>query len=209
MQRKAQEFNKEGKVSFVSKATEIESKARENSVLSPSKLRRGTSRFKNAVSLVVSTTVRARRAKEQASRRAQVPVHKRGTNTLHEAIKKNQELNTKWMHCDDILSPACKIVHQKCMNVGRTELQELLFRQVETLLLTGESTFNVLESKGGYGKSSITNVVLSLAKRVRLTHVRVATDENSMHDPWAVWKPPLADLQDVQAEAHLEDKSPG
>ena len=142
---------KDTRVSFTDKnhVTNVEANARDNALFSPSKMRRGTSRFKNAVSLGVSTTVRARRAKEMSSRRALVPVLKAGTNSLHEAIKRNQELNTKWMHCDDILSPACKTVHQKCMNVGRTDLQEMLFRQVETLLLTSESTFTVLESKGG------------------------------------------------------------
>ena len=61
-----------------------------------------------------------------------------------------------------------------------------IFQYVTSLLLT---TIPPLSPVTGYGKSSIANVVLALAKRVRLTYVRVSTDENSMHDPWAVWKP--------------------
>ena len=156
---------------------------------SPKHAEVSTIRFRKAANAIVNSVRVTKKSVVQHNRRAQKAIKPQEANELHKSIMRNQELNNKWMHCDDILSPACKIVHQKCKNVGRTELQDLLFRQVETLLLSRESTFTILESKGGYGKSSIANVVLALAKRVRITHVRVQTDENSMHDPWAVWKP--------------------
>jgi len=95
----------------------------------------------------------------------------------------------KWVSCTDKLTPACKKVHADSSVVGREELQDILFQQVEALLIANETTITLLEAKGGYGKSSIADSIMALAKALKLTHVRVQSDEASMHDPWAPWKP--------------------
>jgi len=128
------------------------------------------------------------RARSRETKRKQAVLAPGVSNSLHESILRNRELRTKWMTCKDILTPACNDVYTKSAIYGRAEVQNTVFRRMESLLLSSEATFTFLEAKGGYGKSSIADVALNLAKKVRITHVKIHTDESEMHDPWSIWK---------------------
>ncbi|GMI57406.1 hypothetical protein TeGR_g9956 [Tetraparma gracilis] len=117
-------------------------------------------------------------------------------STKHDPLDPERESNgsfsghkKRWVQCTDKLTPACRKVHSDSIVVGREGIQDILFQQAEALLISNATTITILEAKGGYGKSAIADSIMQLAKALKLTHVRVQSDEASMHDPWAPWKP--------------------
>jgi predicted ATPase len=80
-----------------------------------------------------------------------------------------------WMEPHDVLTPAFLSIYQDSQMIGRRDVRAALSQSLESLLLTNESSINLIEAKAGFGKSVVAREVSDIARELGIPTVVTAT----------------------------------